>query len=125
MRLHADRVDHPVGATAIGHLPDHLRHVFVLGRVDRLDAVAAGHLQALRYGIDPDHRLGTLVAGDSRAHLSDRPEPVDGDAAALRDRRVLDRLPGGRQDVGEEQVALVRRPVLWHLDRPEVGLGHP
>jgi hypothetical protein len=36
---------------------------------------------------------------------------------------VFNRLPGGGQDVGEEQVAIVGRS-LGHLDRPVVGLGN-
>ena len=43
--------------------------------------------------------------------------------SAVRDRRVLDGLPRGRQHVGEEEEAVVGRP-LRHLDRPVLRLRH-
>jgi len=75
----------------------------------------------LGHEVDPDHGLRTEVLRDPRAHLADRPEPEHGDAAALGNRRVLHGLPGGREDVGEEQEAVVGR-ALGNLDRPVVRL---
>src|SRR3954453_17794283 len=86
--------------------------------------MADGHLEALRDAIDADHDLGSVLACDPGGHLADRPQPIDSDAATLRDGRVLDRLPGGGEDVGEEQEVLVRLAVLGHLDRPEMSLGN-
>ena len=68
----------------------------------------------------PSRRPG---AGDPGAHLPDRAEAEDGDAAALRDRRVLDRLPGGGQHVGEEEEALVRGAVSGTLIGPKCACG--
>jgi hypothetical protein len=90
-----------------------------VGDVDRLDPVLARLLEPLGDEVDADHPRA-LVPGDPPGHLPDRPEPEDRDRPALRDRRVLDRLPRRRQDVGEEDEALVRRP-LRDLDRAEMG----
>ena len=67
---------------------------------------------------------GAAVLGDAACHLADRAEAED----ERRCRpsgivRVLDRLPGGRQHVGEEEEAVVGR-ALGHLDRPVLGLRH-
>ena len=51
------------------------------------------------------------------------PRPSTTTRAAVGDRRVLDRLPGGRQHVGEVEEALVGR-ALGHLDRPVLRLRH-
>ena len=63
------------------------------------------------------------MAGDPGAHLPDRPEPVDDDAAAPRDVGVLHGLPGGWQHVGEVYEAVVGRSV-GHLDWAELRLRH-
>ena len=57
------------------------------------------------------------------AHLADRPEAEHEQAAAGGHVGVLDRLPGGRQHVGEVDEAVVRR-ALGDLDRPVLGLRH-
>ena len=49
------------------------------------------------------------------------PRPSTTTLPPSRDVGVLDRLPGGRQDVGEEQEAVVRR-ALGHLDRAVLRL---
>jgi hypothetical protein len=69
-------------------------------------------------------RPRTAVPGDPRAELTDWPEAEHRDAAAGRDVGVLDRLPRRGQDVGQVQVALVRR-ALRHLDRSELRHRHP
>jgi hypothetical protein len=86
--------------------------------------MAPCHLQPLGDVVDAEDLVGALVAGDAGAHLPDRAEAEDGDAAAVGDRRVVDRLPGGRQHVGEEEIALVGS-LLGNFDRPEMGLRHP
>ena len=77
--------------------------------------------EPLRHEVEPEDGLDAQVLGDAGAHLADRPEADDGEAAALRDLRVLHRLPRGGQDVGEEEEAVVRRPV-GDLDRPVLRL---
>ena len=122
--LHADRVDGRVGTAAVGQLAQGVGDVVLVGEGDRLDPVAARHLQALGDVVDAEDPRRALVAGDPRRHLADRAEAEDRDRAALGDRRVVDRLPGGGEDVGEEEVALVGA-ALRHLDRPELRLRHP
>ncbi|KOG41146.1 hypothetical protein ADK74_21515 [Streptomyces decoyicus] len=50
------------------------------------------------------------------------PQPQDRDGPALRDADVSDGLPRGRENVGEVDVALVRRAV-GHFDRESVAEG--
>jgi hypothetical protein len=64
------------------------------------------------------------VLGDAGAHVTDGAQPEDQDAAALRDAGVLDGLPGGGQDVGQVDEAVVERGV-GHLDRQRVAERHP
>ena len=59
-------------------------------------------LEALRDVVDPEDLACAFVAGDPGGHLTDRPEAEDGDRATVGDRRVVDRLPGGGEDIGEE-----------------------
>ena len=61
------------------------------------------------------------MLGDARRHVPDRAEAEDGDRAAVGDVRVLDRLPGGGEDVGEVDEAVVRW-ALGDLDRPVLRL---
>jgi hypothetical protein len=63
------------------------------------------------------------VERDPAGHVADRPEPEHDDAAAVRDAGVLDRLPGGGQDVRQVDEALVRR-ALGDLDRVVAGVRH-
>jgi hypothetical protein len=63
------------------------------------------------------------MAGDAGGHLADRPQPEHGDAATAGDRRVVDRLPRGRQDVGQIHEPFIRW-AAGDLDRAEVGLRH-
>jgi hypothetical protein len=85
--------------------------------------VAGRHGQALGDQIDREHVLDAEVEGDPARHLPDGPETDHGERPTRRDLGEHHRLPGGGQDVGQEQEALVRR-ALRYLDRPEVGLGH-
>ena len=52
------------------------------------------------------------------------PSPSTATRAAVGHVGVLDRLPGGRQHVGEVDEAVVGR-ALGHLDRPVLRLRHP
>ena len=121
MRLHADRVDHGVRPAAVRALAQRVADVVDLLDVDRLDAVALGEREPLGHEVEAEHAPGAAVLGDPGTHLADRAEAEDGDAAALGDRGVLDRLPRGGQDVGEVDEALVGR-ALGDLDRAVVGL---
>ena len=124
MRLHADGVDRRVGPTARCPLADLIADVPVeLRVVDGVDLVAAGKLEPLGDRVDADHPRAA-AARDACRHLADWPEAEHRDRAARRRVGVLDRLPGGGEDVGEVDEALVRRP-LGHLDRAEVALRDP
>jgi hypothetical protein len=123
VRLHADRVDDRVGAAAAGELAHRLGHVLDLADVDRLHAVALRAPEPLGYEVEPDDLSRAEVLGDPARHLADRAQADHGDAAALGYQRVLDRLPGGRQHVGQEEKAVVRG-AIGDLDGPVVGLRH-
>jgi hypothetical protein len=119
VRLHPDRVDDGVRSAAAGELPRHVAEILaVLVEVERLDAAAAGAREAVGHAIDADH-APALMDRDARGHVADRAKPQDEQGPAVRHARVLHRLPCGRQHVGEEQVAVVRR-ALGDLDRQEV-----
>ncbi|PSK62863.1 hypothetical protein B0E53_05229 [Micromonospora sp. MH33] len=124
VRLHADRVDHRVRAAPVDQVDQRAGHVVQFADVEHLDAVPAGHLQPLRHQVEPDHPAGAEVPPDPGAELPDRAEAEHGQGAAGRGVRVLHRLPGGGQDVGEVEPALVGAG-LRDLDRAELGLGHP
>jgi hypothetical protein len=122
--LHPDGIDRRVRAAARSQLAESLADVAVDGAdVDRFDPVALGEREPLLDEVESDHARPP-VQGDPRAHLSDRSEPEDRDRALLGDRRELHRLPRGRKHVGEENEALVRRP-LGNLDRAEVRVRDP
>jgi hypothetical protein len=67
-------------------------------------------LQALGDEVDADDAVAAVV-GDPRRHGADRPEAEDDDGAAAGDPGVLDRLPGRRQHVGQQDEPLVGRTV--------------
>ena len=95
-RLGPDGVDHGVRPAAVGPLAQLVGDAVVRRDLDRVDPMILRHLQPLGHEVDPNHLLRALVLGDACAHLADRPKPEHGHATALRDRRVVDRLPGGR-----------------------------
>ena len=82
-----------------------------------------GHLPPLGNVIHANHPRA-VVGGDPGAELPDRSQAEHRHAAASRDLGVVDCLPRRRQDVGQVQETLIRRPVR-HLDRPEVRHRHP
>ena len=57
VRLHADRVNHGVGAAAVGDAADRLDHVVAVAQVEDLDTALARPLEPLRHQVDPDHLL--------------------------------------------------------------------
>jgi hypothetical protein len=123
VRLHAHRVDHGVGAAAVGQLADHLGEVIlVLKQVEHLGPAPADALEPLGHEIDADHAV-TPVERYARGHVPDRAKAEDGDASAVRDAGVLDRLPGRRQDVRQVDEALVRK-LFRHLDVRVVRVRH-
>ena len=124
VRLHADRVDHGVRAAAVGQLAHRLGHV-VDGRRRRSSARRGSRARARRSGTRSRPITCSTPSCCAIRHAISPigPSPITRPAAALRDLRVLDRLPGGGQDVGEEQEAIVRR-ALGDLDRPVLRLRH-
>jgi hypothetical protein len=122
VRLHPDRVDHRVRPAAVCLLANRVAEIrVVLVQVDRLDPEVACALQPLGDEVDGDHAVAPMVR-DPRAHVADRAETEHDDGAAVRDARVLDRLPAGRQHVGEVDEAVVRR-AFRHPDRAVVREG--
>jgi hypothetical protein len=91
-------------------------------QVDDLDAARGDAGQAVGLEIDADD-AEALVLGDAAGHVADRAEAEHDERAAVGHRRVLDGLPGGRQDVGEVDEAVVRR-ALGDLDRRVLRLRH-
>src|SRR3954470_6369561 len=71
-----------------------------------------------------EYLAGALLQGDPGGHVADRAQAEDQDAAALGDTRVLDRLPGRGQHVGEVDEPVIGG-TLGHLDRQRVAEGHP
>ena len=95
-----------------------------VGRVDDRDASRPRTGEPLGDDVGGEDLLGAEVQGDPGGHVADRAEAEDEHAAVLRDAGVLHRLPGGRQDVGEVDEAVVGRAV-GHLDRQGVAERHP
>jgi hypothetical protein len=123
VRLHADRVDDRVRAAAVGQLADVVAEVLLVDlQVDDLDAARGDAGEAVGLEIDADD-AEALVLGDAAGHVADRAEAEDDERAAVGHRRVLDGLPGGRQDVGEVDEPVVRR-ALGDLDRRVLRLRH-
>ncbi len=123
MGLHADRVDHRVGAPAVGVAADDVFEV-VLAEVDDVFAVLPRATESFVDQVDADDAAvrGGMRSGTPSTRSGPRPSttsvPPSGHFG------VLDGLPGGGQHVGQVHVALVG-PVLGHLDVGVLGLGHP
>ncbi len=76
------------------------------------------------------HDVVAEVHADPGNELSDRAEAGDDERSPIRNVCILDRLPGRRQDVAEEQIALVRQfgadldgVVVSEGDPQELGLA--
>ena len=123
MRFHADGVNDGVGTSPAGPLPELFDDVALAG-VDRLDAVAGGHLEPFRYEVDSENPFGTERPGDPGAELPDRPEAEDRQAPALRRVGISHRLPRRGQDVGEVEESVIGR-AFRNLDRAEIGVRDP
>jgi hypothetical protein len=109
MRFHANRIDHGVRASTVGPAADDVRQVVVmLGQIENLDTSAPCPFQALGHEVDGDHAVAAQL-GDSRRHVADRAKTENDDRAAVRNGRILNRLPGGRQHVGQIDKAVVGR----------------
>ena len=102
--FHADRVDDGIGTAAVGTLTQLFDNPFAA--LEDLDAVAGCHVAPLHDGVYADDAV-TQVGPNTGGHLPNRAEPEHREGAALRDVGVLNALPGGGQDIGEEQEALV------------------
>ena len=63
------------------------------------------------------------MLGDTGRHVPDRSQAKDNYAAAVGDICILDRLPSGRQHVGQENEPVVGR-TFGHLDGTELSLGN-
>ena len=108
VRLHADGVDDESGPR-----PSVRSRIASPDRrsssVDHLDAVAAASASRSGTRSIPITRPAP-DAGDPALIWPIGPSPKHGDCPAFGDRRVLDRLPGRGQHVGEEDEALVGGP---------------
>lgn len=98
MSFHADRVQHGI-RTAPGDSAQFTDGV--LGKVQRLDAVARGHGTAFGYRINADDLVPQMRA-NARGELPYRPQAEDGQRAAVGNIGVLHALPCGGQNVREE-----------------------
>ena len=85
----------------------------VLRQVERLDAVLRPQVAADLLGVDGEHAVAEVLA-DAGGELADRAEAEHGERAALGHVGVLHGLPRGRQDVAEEQPAVVGGAVVRH-----------
>src|SRR3954466_141277 len=94
------------------------------GRRDDLDLVAACPCQPCGDDVRGDDPARAQMLGHPCGHVTDRAQSEHQHTAALGDARVLPRLPGRRQHVGQIDVAVVERGV-WNLDREGVAEGHP
>src|SRR6185437_1113281 len=70
--FHADGIDHPVRAAAVGGVLDVPGDVVDGVDVDHLDAVPPGRLQPFGYQVDNEDPLGAQMSGDPGARLADR-----------------------------------------------------
>ncbi len=123
MRLHPHSVDRAVGAAAVGEVEDRLGHVVDRGEVNGLRTARGGQREPFRHQVHTDDSYAG-VQGDPGRELAHRSEPEHRQGVALSHLGELEGLPGGGQDVGQVEVALVVDP-LGNLDRPELRLGHP
>ena len=113
-----------VGAAAVGQITDHIGQlVSDLGEVDGAHPSLGGAGQALGHPVDSDDVVAQVMGNPGR-HIADGAEAEYGHRPAVRDVGVGDGLPGGRQDVGQVDVARVGRS-RGDLDVRELGLGHP
>jgi len=124
VRLHADRVDDRVRAPAAGHLDQQAGGVIGLVQVDGLDAEPGRGGPPFGHRVNADDSLHAEVPGDPRRELPDGSEAEHGQRAVLGCIGEDHCLVGGGQDVGQEQVLLVRA-VGRDLDRAELRLRDP
>jgi hypothetical protein len=120
VRLHPHGLDDGVRSATVRRVADLVDDGF--RGVEGADAVLLGEGPALRHGVDRVD-LVAEVRGDPGGELTDRTEAVDADAAAVRHVRVLHGLPGGREDVAQEEVAVVAQ-LGTHDDAVDVGAVH-
>ncbi len=108
VRLHPDGVDARIRAAAAGQLLQDLRNAVDLLVVQRLDAgVRARDLEALVEPVDDDDALGAEQLRARGCELSDRAGAPDRDDLAAGDVAHLSARVAGREDVRQEQDALV------------------
>ncbi len=119
--LHTDGVDDRVRSAPVGERADLGDQLVPVGERDDVEAVVPGAVEAFRHEIDGDDSVGAAVSRDPAGHVADRPEAEHRDAAAGRNRRVLDGLPRCRQDVGEVDEAIIDG-AGGNLDRPVSGV---
>ncbi len=122
--LHADGVDHGVRTAPAGGLADDVADAADLVgvvEVQRLGPEGLHALEPLGHPVDGEDAVSGADA-HPRGHVADRAGAEDEERAALGDVGVLQRLPRGRQHVGEEEEAVVG-VLVRHLDRQEVREG--
>ena len=127
MRLHPDGVDDRIRAPTTGQLADHVgagrRRCSDRSTTSMPRARARASRSGTRSTRDHPGDAGS-ERGDPGRHLADRTESEHDQRPAVGHGGVLDRLPGGRQHVGQVDEAVVRRAVR-DLDVGGVGQRHP
>ncbi len=118
--LHADGIHDSVGPATLGEVDEFVDHA--VGEVVGQDAVTLGHRSALGLGLDREDAIPQVHA-DAGGELSDRPQPHHRQGSPFGDVRVLHALPGGGDDVAEEEVAVVGQ-VVADADVVVVGQRH-
>ena len=85
MGLHADGVDHGVGAAAVGAVAHGIGDAVLVAvegiEIEHVDAPLACSVEAFGDEVDADHHLDPAVAGDPAGHVADRAETENDEAA--------------------------------------------
>ena len=109
VRLHADRVDHGIRAPAGGQVAHRVADVVDLAQVERRTPRARARLQPASTQVDADHLADAAVQGDAARHVADRAQAEHEEGALRLGVGVRDRLPRGRQHVGQVDEPVVGR----------------
>ena len=101
VRLHTDSIDHRVGATASGHVPDDVSEIIaVLVEVDRLHPSRLRTREPFGHHVNGDYLIAQVVRYPI-GHVADRPQPKHRHRTPVGNVGIRDCLPCRRQNVGQ------------------------
>ena len=123
MRLHADRINAPVGSDVAGHVLQRLHHVIHFFVVNDFGATFFRHAQAVIETVDRNHALRSEHEGRPNRKLGDRTASPNGDGVAGFNIGVHGSKVAGRINIGEEHQLLIRNS-FRHFERPDIGERH-